>query len=75
MVPYLQPFQVAEVRGYADKRLRNREDPFHFTNRRISILVEYAHKTDEAETKQVGLSDSQEAVSGPQTSDSQTGER
>lgn len=63
MVPYLQPFQVVEVRGYADKRLRNRQDPFHFTNRRISILVEYAHKTDAAETKQVGLSENKETTS------------
>ncbi|MCX7993803.1 MAG: OmpA family protein [Fimbriimonadales bacterium] len=34
--------QVAEVRGYADTRLRNPQDPFHFSNRRVSLLIPYA---------------------------------
>jgi chemotaxis protein MotB len=33
--------QVAEVRGYADTRLRNPQDPFHFSNRRVSLLIPY----------------------------------
>ncbi|MCS7190782.1 MAG: OmpA family protein [Fimbriimonadales bacterium] len=34
--------QVAEVRGYADTRLRNPDDPFHYSNRRVSLLIPYA---------------------------------
>lgn len=37
----LRKGQVAEVRGYADTRLRNPMDPFHFSNRRVSILIPY----------------------------------
>ena len=33
--------QIDEIRGYADKRLRNREDPFSIVNRRISIILKY----------------------------------
>ena len=33
--------QVDEIRGYADKRLRNKEDPFNIVNRRISIILKY----------------------------------
>ena len=37
----VQNGQVVEVRGYADSRLRNVNDPYDITNRRISILVKY----------------------------------
>lgn len=40
--------QVAEVRGYADTRLRDPMNPFHYSNRRVSLLVPY---TTEAENK------------------------
>ena len=33
--------QVAEVRGYADTRLRHPQDPFHYSNRRVSLLIPY----------------------------------
>lgn len=33
--------QVDEVRGYADTRLRNPQDPFDASNRRISLLVKF----------------------------------
>ncbi len=33
--------QVAEVRGYADQRLRKPEDPNSASNRRVSIVVKY----------------------------------
>lgn len=33
--------QVAEVRGYADQRLRRPDDPKHASNRRVSIVVKY----------------------------------
>jgi chemotaxis protein MotB len=37
----LRPDQVAEVRGYADQRLRVPADPNHPSNRRISVIVKY----------------------------------
>lgn len=38
--------QVAEVRGYADTRLRMPHDPFHFSNRRVSLLIPYLSETE-----------------------------
>ncbi len=36
--------QIDEVRGFADTRLRDVNDPFSFLNRRISITVKYSSK-------------------------------
>lgn len=36
--------QIDEVRGFADTRLRDVNDPFSFLNRRISITVKYTSK-------------------------------
>ncbi len=33
--------QIFEVRGYADRELRDPSDPFSFVNRRISIIIKY----------------------------------
>jgi chemotaxis protein MotB len=33
--------QIEEIRGYADRKLRNKNDPLSFVNRRISIIVKY----------------------------------
>ncbi|MFQ3610253.1 MAG: flagellar motor protein MotB [Fimbriimonadales bacterium] len=41
--------QVAEVRGYADTRLRTPSDPFHYSNRRVSLLIPYQSR-ETAET-------------------------
>jgi chemotaxis protein MotB len=38
----LRADQVAEVRGYADQRLRKPEEPHNASNRRISVTVKYA---------------------------------
>ncbi|MFN4032073.1 MAG: flagellar motor protein MotB [Fimbriimonadales bacterium] len=38
--------QVAEVRGYADTRLRDPMNPFHFSNRRVSLLIPYTSEAD-----------------------------
>jgi chemotaxis protein MotB len=46
--------QVAEVRGYADTRLRTPANPMHFSNRRISVLVPYSHQTDAVPIQEVG---------------------
>jgi chemotaxis protein MotB len=37
----VRPDQVADVRGYADQRLRKPEDPTSASNRRVSIVVKY----------------------------------
>jgi chemotaxis protein MotB len=33
--------RIEQVRGYADRLLRNKEDPYSFVNRRISIIIKY----------------------------------
>lgn len=33
--------QITQVRGYADSRLRNKENPFDTSNRRISIIIQF----------------------------------
>ena len=33
--------QVAQVRGFAERVLRHREDPMHASNRRVSVIVQY----------------------------------
>ena len=45
----LGPKQVSQVRGYADQRLRKVKDPEDASNRRISLIVQYQSRTDEAE--------------------------
>jgi chemotaxis protein MotB len=37
----LQAHQVAQVRGYADQNLRNKDNPEDPANRRISLIVQY----------------------------------
>ncbi len=36
--------KIDQVRGYADRRLRDPEHPYSFVNRRISIIVKYSDK-------------------------------
>jgi chemotaxis protein MotB len=38
----LRPNQVAQVRGYADRQLRHPNEPESASNRRISVIVQYA---------------------------------
>jgi chemotaxis protein MotB len=37
----VRPDQVADVRGYADQKLRKPDDPTSASNRRVSIVVKY----------------------------------
>jgi len=37
--------QVTQVRGFADQRLRKKENPLDASNRRISLIVQYLDKT------------------------------
>ena len=44
--------QVTQVRGFADQRLRKRENPLDPSNRRISVIVQYlSKKPSESEAK------------------------
>ncbi|MFN3322972.1 MAG: flagellar motor protein MotB [Bryobacteraceae bacterium] len=45
----IRPAQVSQVRGYADQQLRHPEDPDAASNRRVSVIVQYLSKTQEAE--------------------------
>ena len=40
--------QVTQVRGFADQRLRKKENPLDASNRRISLIVQYLDKTTSA---------------------------
>lgn len=40
----LNPNQIDEIRGYADRKLRDKNDPFNLVNRRISIIVKFKNK-------------------------------
>ena len=40
----LRSGQVSSVRGFADRRLKKPDDPYHYTNRRVSILVAFSGK-------------------------------
>jgi len=41
--------QVVQVRGFADQRLRKADNPLDASNRRISLIVQYIVKNDDAE--------------------------
>jgi chemotaxis protein MotB len=50
----VRPDQVAQVRGYADQRLRTPADPLAPSNRRISVIIQYLEVnpgTDESSGK------------------------
>ena len=47
----LPPEHVSQVRGYADQRLRNKQDPTDPTNRRISVIVQYLEKSAPEDNK------------------------
>lgn len=38
----LTPEKIDEVRGYADSRLLDKNDPYNLVNRRISVIVKYS---------------------------------
>jgi chemotaxis protein MotB len=40
----LKQAQLVEVRGYADRKLRDKKDPYSLVNRRISIIVKFLTK-------------------------------
>ncbi len=71
--------QIAQVRGFADMRLRKPDDPFDSSNRRISIIVQYVEKNGDEENKEssseeskpsAGTEDKKPEASSPPTENS-----
>jgi chemotaxis protein MotB len=46
--------RIAQVRGFADQRLRTPEDPMNASNRRITIIVKYTVSTTDRGTDNIG---------------------
>jgi chemotaxis protein MotB len=46
----MRPNQVAQVRGFADQRLRMPNDPTNPANRRVSVIIQYLAKKGAPET-------------------------
>jgi chemotaxis protein MotB len=46
--------QVTQVRGFADQRLRKKDDPLDPANRRISLIVQYIDKKVPEQTQPAG---------------------
>ena len=46
MKKYGRESQLSQVRAFADTRPRVPSDPYHYTNRRVSILLEYSDLSD-----------------------------
>ncbi|MBI2797094.1 MAG: OmpA family protein [Gemmatimonadetes bacterium] len=46
----VQAHRVKEIRGYADTRLRNADDPYARENRRISVLLQFTQPEPEKST-------------------------
>src|SRR5579859_3566221 len=60
--------QITQVRGFADQRLRKKDDPLDPSNRRISLIVQYLNKTprpEEAGTEGEVREGAKEAVANP----------
>jgi len=47
----LRQGQIVEIRGYADTRLRNKNDPYDVSNRRISIIIKKVEGNEENGTE------------------------
>ncbi|GMV37649.1 MAG: membrane protein [Fimbriimonadales bacterium] len=53
MKKYGREEQLSQVRAYADTRPRVPEDKFHFSNRRVSLLVQYSDISDGKKPKPI----------------------
>ena len=64
--------QVTQVRGFADQRLRKKENPLDPSNRRISLIVQYLpKKPSESDAKDKKSGEAAEGKEGkPESSES-----
>ncbi|WP_263356463.1 flagellar motor protein MotB [Acidicapsa ligni] len=54
--------QISQVRGYADQMLRVKNDPFDPTNRRISLIVQWADTPVSPSSQDVGSANAADAI-------------
>lgn len=62
----LRADQIAQIRGYADQHLRRPSDPFHASNRRISIVVQWQETPAETPQMASARGTSRSAAAGHQ---------
>jgi chemotaxis protein MotB len=65
----VRPDQVSQVRGYADRRLRDAKDPEKASNRRISMIVQYQTQEPGREKPQPPSAHGAGTVQGPAKTD------
>jgi len=63
----LRADQVVQVRGFADQRLRKPDSPLDPANRRISLIVQYIIKNDDAKAGQSDAKAEASDKNGPET--------
>jgi len=63
--------QVTQVRGFADQRLRKKDDPLDPSNRRISLIVQY---TERKPTPEDAEGEGKAAAGGEKSSEGKAGE-
>jgi len=63
--------QVTQVRGFADQRLRKKDDPLDPSNRRISLIVQY---TERKPTPEDAEGEAKAAAGGEKSSEGKAGE-
>ncbi len=63
--------QVTQVRGFADQRLRKKDDPLDASNRRISLIVQYLDKEPPPEPEKGEKKEGGEAKEGAKTAESE----
>jgi chemotaxis protein MotB len=59
------PSQISQVRGYADQMLRVKTDPLDPTNRRISLIVQWADAPVGVQTKTASATKPEAGKAGP----------
>lgn len=64
----VRPDQVTQVRGFADQRLRKADAPLDPANRRISLIVQYIPKNDDADEKSAGETGAKSEIDSKPTS-------
>jgi len=67
----LAPNQVAQIRGYADQQLRNRQNPNDPANRRVSLIIKYQDKTPELKLDSAALTGVKQSPEFPKPAPSQ----
>jgi chemotaxis protein MotB len=68
----LAPNQVAQIRGYADQQLRNRQNPNDPANRRVSLIIKYQDKTPELKLNSSDLAGIKQTPEFPKTTANKT---